>query len=156
MASSSIRFTLFTLALSMISVCANAQIAVREEDSEARHAYQEGCTTSQRIAGFATCTQPALPPGKRLAIRYVAATCRESNSTRNPTVMIVGRIDSVTSASAGPVLIPKRVNSTRPFYLVGETVFLHTDSAPEAIVTWEGDGNLECVIKTFGYLVDKK
>jgi hypothetical protein len=136
---------------------AGAQIAVRDEDSEARNAYQESCTASQRTPGFGSCTQPALQPGKRLAIRYASATCRESGGpTRNVSIMIVGRIDSITSASNGPVLIPQRLNSARPVYLLAQPVFLHTDSAPQAIVTWEGDGSLDCITNTFGYLIDKK
>jgi hypothetical protein len=145
-----------TAGLLALSPLGQAQSPVRDSDNEARNAYQEGCTTTQRVPDFASCTQPALPAGKRLAIRYVSATCRESGATRNPTLLFVGRIDSVTSASNGPVLIPVRVNSTRqPFYLLAQPVFLHTDSPPQTIVTWEGEGSLECVTNTFGYLIDK-
>lgn len=151
----SFRLALLALGLCALPGPAAAQIAVRDQDNAVRNAYQEECTTVQRVLGFASCTQPALPPGKRLAIRYVSATCRESASTRNVSIMFVGRIGSVTSASNGPVLIPKRVNAARPFYLLGEAVFLHTDSPPQTIVTWEGEGNLECVTNTFGFLVDK-
>jgi hypothetical protein len=156
MTSSIFRLAAFAVGLLAAAATAKAQIVVRDDDGEARNAYQETCTASQRTAGFASCTQPALPPGKRLAIRYVSATCRESSLTRNPTITTVGRIDSVTSASAGPVLSPRRVNSARPFYLLGEPVFLHTDSPPQVIVTWEGDGTLDCVVQIFGYLVVKK
>lgn len=138
-----------------LSSLGRGQSAVRDSDNEARNAYQESCTTTLRAPGFANCTQPTLPPGKRLAIRYVSATCREASGTRNATIMFVGRIDSVTSASNGPVLIPVRMNATRPFYLLGQSVFLHTDSPPQTIVTWEGEDSLECVTSTFGYLVDK-
>jgi hypothetical protein len=144
-----------TAGLLTLSTLGQSQSPVRDSDNAARNAYQEGCTTTQRVPGFASCTQPALPAGKRLAIRYVSATCRDAIANRNPTIMFVGRIDSVTSASSGPVLIPVRVNAARPFYLLGQPVFLHTDSPPQTIVTWEGEGNLECVTNTFGYLVDK-
>lgn len=144
-----------TAGLLALSPLGQAQSPVRDSDNEARNAYQEGCTAVQKVLDFASCTQPDLPAGKRLAIRYVSATCRESGATRNPTLMFVGRIDSITSASNGPVLLPVRVNATRPFYLLAQAVFLHTDSPPQTIVTWEGEGTLDCVTNTFGYLVDK-
>lgn len=151
------RLTLSAIGLVALSMSANAQIAVRDDDSEARNAYQETCTTLQRVPRFASCTLPALTPGKRLAIRYAAATCRETGSTRNLTILIAGRIDSVTSAASGPALLPKRVNSTgQPFYLLGEPIFLHSDAPPQLIATWEGDGDLVCTTTTFGFLSDKK
>jgi hypothetical protein len=151
------RLTLLAVGLVALSTSANAQIAVRDDDGEARNAYQETCTTLQRVPRFASCNLPPLTPGKRLAIRYVAATCRETGPTRNLTMLIAGRIDSVTSATSGPVLLPKRVNSTvQSFYLLGEPIFLHSDGPPQLIATWEGDGDLVCITTTFGFLSDKK
>jgi hypothetical protein len=151
-----LKLTWLTTGLLVLSILGQAQSPVRDSDNEARNAYQEVCTTTQRAPGFGSCTLPALPSAKRLAIRYAAATCRESGSTtRNPTLLFVGRIDSVTSASSGPLLIPTRVNARQPFYVLAQPVFLHSDSAVQAIVIWEGEGNLDCTTTTFGYLIDK-
>jgi hypothetical protein len=149
------RLLWLTAGLLTLSTFGKAQSPIRDLDNEARNAFREGCTASQLTPGFARCNQPALSPGKRLAIRYVSATCRTPGAVRNPTIMFVGRMESVGSPSTGPVLIPTRVNAARPFYLLAQPVFLHTDSPPQVIVTWEGEDSLECIANTFGYLVDK-
>jgi hypothetical protein len=64
---------------------------VHESDNEARNAYQARCFAVNPSVLSTTCSMPALPPDKRLALRYIAVSCSESGSTRNHLLTLTGR-----------------------------------------------------------------
>jgi hypothetical protein len=149
------------LALGLLVVPAPAQIRVQDNDSEARNAYQERCSpsTDGGIPNSRFCDLPALPPGKRLAMRFISARCNDLNGfTRNQEINVSAQLgDGSTSLQVGVSFIPKRVTATpAPTYILAEPVFMHTDRPPRLFVTWEGTGTLGCgSITVFGYLIDK-
>lgn len=149
------------LALGLLVLPASAQLRVQDNDNEARNAYQQRCSSfiDGSIPNSRLCVLPALPPGKRLAMRYISARCNDVNGfTRNQVINVSAQLgDGSTDLTLGAAFVPKRVTSTpTSVYALAEPVFMHTDRPPRLFVTWEGTGILGCgSVDVFGYLIDK-
>ncbi|MGH9627166.1 MAG: hypothetical protein ACRD7E_02215 [Bryobacteraceae bacterium] len=148
------------LALGLLVVPAPAQIRVQDNDNEGRNAYQERCSSFKDggIPNSEICTLPALPAGKRLAIRFISVRCNDLNGfTRNQEISVSAQLASSLGVVAS--FVPNRVTTTpspTPRYTLTEHVFMHTDRPPSLFVTWEGTGSFSCAsADVFGYLIDK-
>jgi hypothetical protein len=134
---------------------AKAQFSVRDSDNEARNAYQARCFALNPSVGTTACSVPALPPDKRLAVRYIAVSCSESGSTRNHLLTLTGGLEGGDIQFLN--FFPRRTSTltgTKAF--LSESLYLHTDRAPQITLSWEGDGNLACSVHVLGYLVSKQ
>lgn len=150
-----IRTALLALGLLTLSTTAKAQISVHDSDNEARNAYQARCFALNPSVASATCSLPTLPPEKRFAIRFIAASCSESGSTRNHLLTLTGGL------TGGEIhflnFFPRRASTiTGPKAFLSEPVYFHTDRPPQITLNWEGDGNLACTVHVIGYLVSKQ
>ena len=151
-----IRISAIALTILAVSATAKAQLAVRDNDSEARNAYQETCFAARvrSFDQFLQCSPSALPPDKRLAVRFINASCAESGATRNHLVVVAGKL--VSGGKVASHFIPRRANALSGSRLfLAEPVFFHTDAAPEMSAHWEGDGSVNCFMTVFGYLINR-
>jgi hypothetical protein len=141
-----------------LAATAQAQLAVRDSDHEARNAYQTTCQAFQKQVGqdnSVSCTPPALPPGKRLAIRFINVSCGENGSTRNHLIILSGGLEG--EGLVANHFVPRRTTALgAPRFFLSEPVYLHTDRPPELRMHWEGDGSQTCFMTVFGYLVNKQ
>jgi hypothetical protein len=98
---------------------------------------------------------PALPPDKRFAIRFIAVGCSESGVTRNHLLTLTGGL--ADSEIHFLNFFPRRTNTiTGSKAFLSESLYFHTDRAPQMTMSWEGDGNLGCTMHVIGYLVSKQ
>lgn len=158
-----IRTLSLTLGVLALSAGASAQTVVSDNDNEVRNAYQLGCETDRPVPGFhnTTCTLPPLPPGKRLAIRYVSAKCfdRPGGVTRNQQIKVQRLRLAQNSQEQSAIFVPRRVatsSAAGPVYALAEPVYMHTDNGPVLFISWEGEGEFACDnISIFGFLVNR-
>ncbi len=144
--------------LMALGATAQAQLAFRDSDNEARNAYQATCPAFQKQIGVdnsVSCTATAPPPGKRLAIRFINVSCSENGTTRNHLVTLAGGLEG--GGLAANHFVPRRtIALDAPRFFLSQPVYLHTDRAPELTMSWEGDGSQVCAMAFFGYLVSKQ
>jgi hypothetical protein len=132
---------------------------VRDVDEEARNAYQEPCSiTSNQV--IKSCQFPPLPPGKRLAIRWLSASC-SVNASRVAGIQLIHELSDATNQAGavtrfqGSLLQAFGITGERVF---GEPLYAHADSAPRLDVLLRDDpsnGTAVCSFSLRGYLINK-
>ena len=133
-----IKTVLLAVGVLNVSATSKAQISVRDSDHEARNAYQSRCFALNPSVLSTTCSPPALPPDRRLAVRFIAISCSETGTQFLN--FFPKRASTITGSKA----------------FLSESVYLHTDRPPQITVSWEGDGHLACTVHVLGYLVSKQ
>ena len=131
---------------------------VRDVDGEARNPYQEACSISSSQV-IKSCQFPPLPAGKRLAIRWLSASC-SVNAARVAGVQLIHELNDANQAGA---VTRFRGSLLQVFGITGERVFseplyAHADSAPRIDVLLRDDpsnGTAVCNFSLRGYLVSK-
>ena len=132
---------------------------VRDVDEEARNAYQEPCLiTSNEV--FRSCQFPPLPPGKRLAIRWLSASC-SINASRVAGIQLIHELNDATNQAGavtrfrGSLLQVFGITGERVF---GEPLYAHADTAPRVDLLLRDDpsnGTAVCNFSLRGYLINK-
>lgn len=133
--------------------------SVSDIDQEARNAYQEGCSIVSNTT-FRSCQLPPLPPGKRLALRSIVASC-SVNAARVAGVQVIHELSDATNQSGSATRF--RSALLQPFGVAGERVlsepiYAHADSAPRIDLFTRDDGTSTVALCNFavrGYLVSK-
>ena len=138
-----------------------ATVSVKDIDQEARNAYQEGCRVST-TATVGSCVLPALPDGKRLAIRWLSAICSASASRITGIQMFHELSGSALFCSPGNGCTltrfrgPSTVFDNSGHRILEEPVYAHADVTP-VIEVFLNDTKVltECIFSVKGYLVNK-
>jgi hypothetical protein len=134
-------------------------INVSDVNQEAKNAYQESCSLTSNTV-VRSCQFPAMPPGKRLAIRWLSGTCSIAASRVSGVQLIHELSDSTNQAGA---VTRFRTSAFQSFGNTGERVlaeplYAHADSAPRLDLFLRDDasnGIAVCSFSLRGYLVNK-
>jgi hypothetical protein len=157
------RLLIWLFAGAVLSV--NAQVSntptlnVKDVDQEGRNAYQEACLSVARFQ-IGQCEMPPLPPGKRLAIRWVSASC-SPGASRVEGIQVVQELRDATDQTGGGIRFGR--SRIQPFGLAGERVleepvYAHSDTPPRVTVFQRDDGSntpVQCNVSVRGYLLNK-
>jgi hypothetical protein len=134
-----------------------AALTVKDVDQEARDAYQNFCGMSSSLPQRAeVCTFPALPPNKRLALRWFSVFCHEAGSRVTGIELRYALIES-----GSQVIQSSRFRALQPFNesarILEAPVYAHADRAPSVQMNLSDTaGSTGCTFFVRGYLVNKE
>ncbi|MBC7925832.1 MAG: hypothetical protein H7039_09260, partial [Bryobacteraceae bacterium] len=137
-----------------------APVSVKDVDMEVRNAYQDNCSIGTS-SSEAICSFSPLPAGKRLAIRWFSAFCRENGSR------VLGIALSHPLSDSGDQIfgVTTRFRSLQSFgfglggRILEEPVYAHSDRNPSVHVILNGSNvntTTFCDFAVRGYLVNKQ